>query len=261
MKQENVKSPSKAPQREEDFIIKSNIMKKLTTEEFVSKAKQIHFDKYDYSKVNYKNNRAKVCIICPKHGEFWQEPSSHIRGHGCPKCKTDKMTHSTQQFIEKARLIHGNKYKYDKTQYLNTDVKVVITCPIHGDFTQRPDSHLSGCGCPKCCSSKGEKEVRNYLESNNINYIEQYPIRVNYSIRKSGFVFVDFYLPEQNIIIEYNGEQHYKYIPYFHKGGYVKFARQQERDQFIRDYCQDLKIKLIELKEINEIKTNLDLYL
>lgn len=59
---------------------------KMKTEEFIEKSKNIHGNKYDYSKVEYKRNDEKVCIICPKHGEFWQTPNSHLNGYGCHKC-------------------------------------------------------------------------------------------------------------------------------------------------------------------------------
>jgi len=124
-----------------------------TTEEFVLKAREVHGDKYDYSKVEYINNRTKVCIICPEHGEFWQTPFKHLYGQGCPCCcKTKKMT--TEEFIKKAREIHSDKYDYSKVEYKNTDTKVCIICPEHGEFWQTPHSHLCGQGCPCCCKTK-----------------------------------------------------------------------------------------------------------
>jgi len=125
---------------------------KLTTDKFIEKARNIHGDKYDYSKVKYINNRTKVCIICPEHGEFWQTPSSHIslkRHRGCPKCGgTRKLTR--EEFILKARQIHGWKYDYSKVEYINLKTKVCIICPKHGEFWQTPSSHLSGEGCNLC---------------------------------------------------------------------------------------------------------------
>ncbi len=125
--------------------------KKLTTEEFIEKAKAVHGDKYDYSKTNLDNRdeNGRVCIICSKHGEFWQTPKSHLNGYGCAKCAgCAKMT--TQEFIEKAKIIHGDKYDYSKVNYVNTNTKVCIICPVHGEFMQSPNSHLRGAGCPFC---------------------------------------------------------------------------------------------------------------
>lgn len=121
----------------------------MTTEEFIAKARAIHGDKYDYSKVEYVNNKTKVCIICPLHGEFWQTPSLHLAGSNCPIC-AGKAPMKTPHFIRKAQLVHGNKYDYSQTIYLGRLKQVDIICPIHGLFSQRAVNHLSGHGCPKC---------------------------------------------------------------------------------------------------------------
>ena len=126
----------------------------LNTEFFIEKAREIHGNKYDYSKVKYENSQKKVCIICPEHGEFWQTPNSHLNGRGCPKCKSEKIhlrvNKGTEQFIEEAKKVHGDKYSYLNTNYINNRTKVSITCPIHGEFLQTPSHHLHGEGCPKC---------------------------------------------------------------------------------------------------------------
>lgn len=128
--------------------------KKLTSKEFVEKAKKIHGDKYDYSKVEYVNGQTKVCIICPEHGEFWQIPNSHLLGFGCAKCAKKKAGETrkktTEQFVEEANIVHNGKYNYSKTDYKGKDTKVCIICPIHGEFWQAPHNHLNGAGCPKC---------------------------------------------------------------------------------------------------------------
>ena len=141
--------------------------KGMNTEEFIKRAKEIHGDKYDYSKVEYTNNRTKVCIICPEHGEFWQTPDNHIHGHGCPFCKSDKLTEinssSSECFIENAKKIHGNKYSYSKVKYINNHTPVCIVCPIHGEFWQTPNAHLSGNGCSRC-SKKNKHTTCEFIE-------------------------------------------------------------------------------------------------
>ena len=124
-------------------------MKKSTTEEFIEKAKKIHGDKYDYRKVDYKNNKTKITIICSKHGEFQQTPSDHLAGKGCSKC-SGCYSPTTEEFIEKAIKIHGNKYDYSKVVYKDSHSKITIVCPIHGEFEQAPTTHLAGNGCPTC---------------------------------------------------------------------------------------------------------------
>ena len=143
------------------------------TENFIDKAKKIHGDKYDYSKVNYVNSKTKVCIICPKHGEFWQEPRHHLSKHGCPMCGKEnsdrKQSLTLNEFIEKSNQIHNGKYSYDKVNYVNAETKVCIICPKHGEFWQAPHSHLRGQGCPKC----GRERNINSIKITNEAFIEK----------------------------------------------------------------------------------------
>ena len=128
---------------------------------FIEKAKLVHGNKYDYSKVEYINYHTKVCIICPIHGEFWKTPAKHLSAkQGCPKCNKDTQKtinfngHTTEEWIEKAKKIHGNKYDYSKVKYVNSRTKVRIICPIHGEFLQFPSYHLEGYGCKECANEK-----------------------------------------------------------------------------------------------------------
>ena len=131
-------------------------MKPLTKEVFVSKANIVHDCKYDYSKVQYVNARTKVCIICPKHGEFWQTPHDHLTGRGCPFCKRETISstklYSKEKFVEKANVVHDWKYDYSKSDYVDSKTKICIICPKHGEFWQRPSNHLEGQGCQLCNS-------------------------------------------------------------------------------------------------------------
>ena len=122
-------------------------------ENFIKKAIKKHGNKYNYSKVTYIDSITKVCIICPEHGEFWQTPVAHVRGHGCPICsnhKRGKHTVNTENLIERCMKVHNNKYSYEKTKYINADTKICVTCPVHGDFHILPFNHLGGQGCPMC---------------------------------------------------------------------------------------------------------------
>lgn len=122
---------------------------KSNTEEFISKARKVYGDKYDYSKVDYQGNKIKVCIICPKHGEWWVTPNNFLRGSECPECYgTPK--YSNEEFIKKARKVHGNKYDYSLVEYDGNKKKVRIICPVHGEFSQSAASHMKGSGCPIC---------------------------------------------------------------------------------------------------------------
>ena len=120
---------------------------------FIEKANKKHHNKYIYDKVEYIDSITKVCIICPEHGEFWQTPSAHVRGNGCPVCsnkKRGKRTVTTENLIDKCLKVHKGKYSYGKTEYVDAYTKICVTCPIHGDFHILPFNHLKGQGCPKC---------------------------------------------------------------------------------------------------------------
>lgn len=128
--------------------------KRLTTEEFISRARQKHGDKYIYHKCEYINAKTKIFITCKEHGDFMQSPSDHLQGKGCKRCADisgwDKRKMTTADFVLKASAIHCNKYTYEKTDYKQGHLKVCITCRKHGDFHQSPSSHLRGFGCPSC---------------------------------------------------------------------------------------------------------------
>lgn len=130
--------------------------KKLTLEEWIQKARQVHGDKYDYSLVNYTGSKNYVTIICPVHGEFQQKAGNHLK-YGCAKCSGN--VHITrQEFIDKSSKIHKNKYDYSKVKdFKNIREKVTILCPIHGEFQQRVEDHMNGCGCNKCRCTKSIK--------------------------------------------------------------------------------------------------------
>lgn len=124
-------------------------MRKLTKEEFIDKARNVHGDEYDYSNVNYTNNRTKIEIICHIHGSFWQTPGMHLSGNGCPECAPN-MKSTTERFIKKAKEIHGDRYDHSEVEYINSKKKVKIICRKHGPFWQTPGGHLGGQGCPEC---------------------------------------------------------------------------------------------------------------
>jgi hypothetical protein len=135
-------------------------MKKYTTEKFIIKAKEIHKNFYDYTRVNYINNSTPIIIICPIHGEFnTQTPASHLNGRGCFICGKEKARLSrictTKEFIEKAIKKHGTTYDYSISNYIEKNEPVEIICKIHGPFKQLPTDHyINGAGCPECKKRK-----------------------------------------------------------------------------------------------------------
>lgn len=293
--------------------------KKLTTEEFIEKAKAIHGDKYDYSLVDYKNNKTKVKIICPTHGVFETTPHSFLMGSECPICAAEKRKQqnkilSSKEFIEKAKVIHNNKYNYIiEENYFKTYNKIKIICPIHGIFEQTVHSHLQKHGCPKCgfeashqkmsekeiieriktihnnkynyskivykgyfknielicpihgsffktpanlikrkegcpeCSKnkyKGEEKIKNWLEKNGFKN----KFQRNYKIKELNYKSYDFFIPNKNLLIEYNGKQHYE--PRQFGGISAEKAKQnlkiqKHHDWLKRKYAKNNKINLL----------------
>lgn len=216
---------------------------------YIKKFKEYYPD-LDYSKTVYTGWDTRIVITCPKHGDFEVLPNHFLRYKGCPKCSAEShakyMQKSLDDFLKDARRIHGTRYDYSRVEYNDSHTKVCIVCPEHGEFWQTPNSHIQGSGCPSCSSSKGEEEVCNILLSNGIKFMREYTIQVPNEINTSGHAYIDFYLPEYNTFVEYNGIQHYN--PKMAFGGSFKFERQQARDEYVRQYCKDNNIKLIEIR-------------
>jgi hypothetical protein len=132
-------------------------MVKLTLETFITTSNKVHDNKFNYDLVEYKNGNEKVKIICPIHDEFEQKPSIHIKGSGCIACAKIviqkgkiKITKSQDNFIEQANEIHNNKFDYSQSKYVNSETKIIIICPIHGEFEQPTHAHLRGQTCFQC---------------------------------------------------------------------------------------------------------------
>ena len=217
---------------------------RLSTDTFVNRSKEIHNDKYDYSKVFYINNNTAVTIICPEHGEFNQLPANHLKGCGCPKCVNKQL--DTNDWIEKAKKIHGNKYDYSKVVYEHSRKPVTICCPIHGDFEQLPVFHLQGHGCQKCNSSNGEIITANILKKIDCSYIREKTLHY----QDGSWGFVDFWTDYG--AIEYDGEQHFYERSFF--GGLDEYLKNIERDRKKTEYFKMNGIPLLRIRydQINE---------
>jgi hypothetical protein len=233
---------------------------KLTTKTFIKKARRIHGNRYDYSLVEYKNSHLKIKIICSIHGVFEQKPNNHLSGQNCNKCgeivrSNNIILNAKITFTKKVKKIHSDKYDYSLVKYVNNRSKIDIICPEHGVFQQKPNSHLSGHGCPDCNISKGELKIKEILDKKNINYEFQksFDNCKNYNNKKFKF---DFYLPKQNILIEYDGKHHFEPLKYF--GGLDSFKIIKEYDSIKNDYAKNNNIKLIRIpyykyKNINKL--------
>lgn len=236
--------------------VKMSKINRLTTESFIRRGSKKHNNKYDYSKVVYTKRLNSVTIICPEHGEFEQLACNHLIGHGCPVCgninRAEKNRKTTEEFIEEARAIHLDKYDYLRVVYTGNTDKVEIICKEHGTFLQTPADHLTGSGCPKCTQSLGEATVERILTEYSIEFEKQksFPGCVN-----TNSLRFDFYLPEYNTAIEYDGIQHFKPIDRF--GGSTQLAYIQHNDQIKTQYCIDNNITLVRIKYTEDIHEKL----
>jgi len=218
---------------------------KIDTKSFIKKSEIIHNYFYDYSKSKFLGYKNPIKIICPIHGEFIQKPHYHLKGRGCSKCGREKTikSHSYTQdiFLSMAADIHKNKYSYPEN-YEHGYKNLKIICPIHGEFIQKPKYHLEGAGCRKCNMSRGETLIRKILEERSVNY--QFQKKFEGCKFKSDLSF-DFFIPEKNICIEYDGRQHSKSLNFF--GGDKIFEIQKIKDNIKSKFCLKNKIKLIRI--------------
>lgn len=222
---------------------------RIDLHEAISAIKEIHGDKYDYSKVVYNNNRTPITLICPIHGEFEITLNSIKRQHaGCPQCAIEsiknKLSDDFISFKEKAERIHGNRYSYIDENYVNNKTPISVQCNIcQTIFQVRPDNHLfRKSGCPHCQASHLEIEVENILKESNIEFV--YQKRFDWLNPMS----LDFYLPQYNIAIECQGEQHFRPVDFGGEGELIavdNFNKLLERDKKKLSLCHEHGIEIV----------------
>lgn len=183
---------------------------KIGKDDFILRSNEMHSHKYNYDKVVYITNKIPVIIHCYLHGDFKQSPNDHLTGANCSKCSREeankKLTLTAEEFVEAAHKTHNNFYIYDKVDYKHSHLYVVITCPIHGDFSQIPGNHLAGNGCSKCRSTRS-KAGNKWLTSLGIPDDDAHR-EVKLLIDNRRFK-ADGFIPETNTICEFYGD-------YFH---------------------------------------------
>lgn len=225
-------------------ISKSEIEKR--TLDFISKYIKLYGDIYDYSKVIYERSDKKIIIICKKHGEFLIKASHHMSGKGCKKCTYERSSvlnsHTTEQFINSIKEIHGDFYDYSKVNYINSKTKVDIICPKHGTFKQTPHEHKMGYGCQECNITIGERKISVILQKYNIKYDFQKIFDDCIYVNKLKF---DFYLPDYNTCIEFDGVQHFEIVEYF--GDEYSYNKRRQRDKVKEEYCDKNNIFLLRI--------------
>lgn len=178
-----------------------------TTETFIKACKKIHGEKYDYSKTVYNGAHNYITFTCPIHGDISMKAYSHLKGNGCRYC-AGTYHFTRDEFIEKAKKVHGDKYDYSKSEYIDSKTKICIICPKHGEFWQTPAHHLNGVGCPRCNTSHLERKMSQFLENHGVDFEREKTFEW-LKWKKKGVMKLDFYLPKYNVAIECQGVQHF----------------------------------------------------
>ena len=212
--------------------------KNKTNDDFVKQLRNVHGNKYDYSLVEYTGAFNKIKIICPVHGVFEQSPHDHLKGCGCIKC-SGRYRRNTEDFIERAKKVHGDKYDYSLVDYKNANTKVKIICHVHGIFEQRAIDHLRGTNCPKCNEYSTEMDIEKILQKENIKNITQKTFKW---LIYEKCMKLDFYIPIYNVAIECQGIQHFEPVELF--GGVPNYEYTIDHDQKKRELCEQHGIKV-----------------
>ena len=234
---------------------------KLTLEEFIEKANEVHgVGTYDYSESIYVSYHEKIKIICPKHGGFWQDVSSHLQGEGCPKCGNEKCSEklkmTLEEFKEFANETHGvATYDYSESEYVNSKTPIKIICPKHGAFWQIAHNHLQGQGCPSCRYEKLANLYRLTLEEF-IERANEVQGEGSYDYSKSEYINCDTPLkiicPKHGIFYQ---------TPYRHlKGeGCPKCTNKYKGEIAVRNFLIEYKIEFDEQKRFKDCRNKLPL--
>jgi hypothetical protein len=230
-------------------------------EKFLDKANAKYGSKFDYSKANFAKIKSPITIVCPTHGEFNTTPRDHLRSEdGCEGCREDRLSKERlTHFLELAKAVHGHIYDYSWVKYIDNKTPVII-CPKHGEFRQRPENHtIMRQGCPKCRQSKGEERILLWLQSHNVQYITQFQIQHSIWDGENPYLHgydgcpeiiplkFDFWLPEYDIFIEFDGRQHREPVEQF--GGEAGFLDIQRRDAIKNYFCECNKLELLRIPD------------
>lgn len=186
--------------------------------------------------------------------EWKATPGNILFSTGCPKCGgTLKKTH--EQYVAELESLNPNIKVVG--EYKRAKEKVLYECKIDGtQWEAYPCSVLAGTGCPTCRKSKGEKQIENWMQKNNINYVTQKTFK---DCKDKHPLPFDFYLPDYNVCIEYDGKQHFKPIKFF--GGEEAFYKRVEHDKIKDDYCKTHGIKLLRISYIENVQHKLSDFL
>jgi len=231
----------------------------MAKEEFIVKAKLVQDKEYDYSKVEYKDNKTKVCIICPKHGEFWIRPNDFLSGHMCGKCgietRSKKKLISQEHFIEKTKTIFP-QYDYSLVKYIGMHTKIKLICPIHGKFEIKPYHLLNGHGCKKCGQISSHNKQRKTKE----NFIAE---AIKIHDNKYDYSKVKYINRDTNVCIICSKHGEFLQTPHHHlRGCGCPICSESSLEKEIRVFLNKLGINYIHKKQFDWLgQQHLDFYL
>lgn len=230
---------------------------KKTKDGFIKEHKEHQLSKYNidyfnYNQVEYINNRTKMKIICPYHGDFY----TYRKGFCCPDCKKEYNRKKNEEiFFARAVKKHSNYFDYSQVKFIDNKTHVKIICPKHGQFEQLPSKHIYNNGCEKCNISNGENLILQFLIDNGLKFEQQKRFKDCRDIKPLPF---DFYLYKYNLCIEYDGQQHFESVEIF--GGDTKFIDTKKKDKIKNQYCIDNNIGLIRISYRENIIDKLNCY-
>lgn len=237
---------------------------KLSRDEIIERFESIHGDTYSYRSARPDGINSIVKIHCAKHGYFEQKVSTHLQGKGCPDCGNEKRRMG--QFLQQSELysrlkqLNGDLFIYPPNLGLELREDVPIICREHGIFYQPLRIHLDGNGCSECSQSLGARRVSHWLNEHEINYEVEALIPAG---KKGLPLRADFFLPDYNMYIEYDGEQHFKPIAFFgmdEKTSILVFNEQKERDLAKENWILDNGFELLRIRFDQNVELELEKY-
>ena len=242
--------------------------KRKSLEDFIAEAKAVHGDTFDYRNFKYETTHTPGIIICsnPDHKPTPITPAHHLGGQGCSECGEEgrdrwrrSSGHDTESWIAKARELHGDRYDYNQSEYTGYDCAITIKCAEHGLFVLEPaHQHIEterrrGCGECATRESTHSMAIGQWLTEKGYNFIKEWSHPECRDVKVLRF---DYFLPDFNACIEYDGEQHFRLGPWGHDEEDIqfRFIKGRRRDAIKSLWCIDNSVRLVRVTSKTKLK-------